>query len=146
MGNDDRRREKRTPFAANVEVAKGGAGGWCKAIARDVSAAGMFLQTDFECSLMDEMTIRFLLIDTSFYMEVRGRVARRDLTEDDSVDGMVGVGLEFKDTPGWVLEELRRYVEDSLASDSCEIVLSRGKDVDADADAEVNKDEEEAAT
>lgn len=122
-GDEDRRRERRSSFAANVEVAKDKGDGWCKAIARDVSAVGMYLQTDFECSLMDEMTIRFLLPDTTAYMQMKGRVARRDLSEADSVEGMVGVGLEFQDSPGWALEELRRYVEDSLKSNDCGIVM-----------------------
>lgn len=121
MATDDRRREHRIEFATRVEVSKGKPGEWCKAIARDISAGGMFLHTDFECSLQDELTIRFLLPETSSHLELTGRVARRDLAETDDVLGMVGVGLEFE-SPGWILEELKRFVEAGLKTGECGIV------------------------
>jgi len=118
-GDSERRKERRTEFATKVEISRSDEGGWCKAIARDISAGGMFLQTDFECSLQNEMTVRFLLPGTTSHLEVRGQVARRDVSDSDDVSGMVGVGLKFLDTPPWVLDELRRFVEGGLKTNDC---------------------------
>jgi len=117
MNEQERRREPRREFAANVEVMKDH--GWIKAVARDISTAGMYLQTDLESSFVDVMTVRFLLPDSSSHLEVKGRVARRENEGAGQDSKLIGVGLEFVETTEWVLAELRSFVEGSLRSDGC---------------------------
>ena len=106
----ERRSSQRRPFTGEVEILEQFRGHSGTAIARDISATGMFLITMAPYRLGESVSVRFLLPSSSCHIEVAGCVIRLQPPEEGLNPSMVGVVLRFDDADNWALSEVGRYV------------------------------------
>lgn len=112
---EERRSERRRTVRRPVEVVQEFAGRRFVAMARDIGAAGMFLESPEPFVPGDFVHVRFVLPGTSSHIALEAQVVR--IQHADAERGQeAGVGVRFLDAPDWVVAEVRRFVEEGASS------------------------------